>query len=399
MHGNESTRVVLAQGARPPAVVRPPLGLRQRRRVASKASPRAGDVVSLADHDGRFIGRGFYNPRSQIPLRLCTRADEAVDAAFLRARIARARAAARPAGPAVRPTPTSTAWSTARATTCPGWWSTSTATPRSCRSRRWASPSAAPTSSTRSRPSWASRTIFEIAPAAYADLEGFAGAARASRAARRAPASPVIEDGIRLEVEPLSGQKTGMFIDQRETRARVGGAGARRARARLLRLRGRLRRWPAARGGASAVTAVDSSARAVARIEAHAAANGVTIEAVEADAFRYLETATPRSFDLVVIDPPKFARARKDLEAARKGYERLNALALQAVRARAASWSPARARRTSTPRPSSASSPPAPSRRAARCASSSAAAPPPTTCCPPASPKGQYLKVLLCYVA
>jgi hypothetical protein len=78
------------------------------------------------------------------------------------------------------------------------------------------------------------------------------------------------------------------------------------------------------------VTAVDSSARAVARIEGHAAANGLTVKAVEADTFRFLETATPRSYDLVVIDPPKFARARKDLEAARKGYERLNALALGA---------------------------------------------------------------------
>src|SRR5580692_6862338 len=40
----------------------------------------AGDGVSLCDHDGRLIGRGFYNPRSQIPVRLCTRADEALDA-------------------------------------------------------------------------------------------------------------------------------------------------------------------------------------------------------------------------------------------------------------------------------------------------------------------------------
>src|SRR6188768_2677392 len=87
----------------------------------------------------------------------------------------------------------------------------------------------------------------------------------------------------------------------------------------------------AARAGAKAVTAVDSSARAVARITAHAAANGVAIDAIEADVFRYLETATPRAFDLIVVDPPKFARARKDLDAARKGYERLNALALQAL--------------------------------------------------------------------
>jgi 23S rRNA (cytosine1962-C5)-methyltransferase len=84
----------------------------------------------------------------------------------------------------------------------------------------------------------------------------------------------------------------------------------------------------AARAGASEVTAVDSSSRAVARIEAHATANGAAVRAVEADTFRFLETATPKSYDMVVIDPPKFARSRKDLEAATKGYERLIALAL-----------------------------------------------------------------------
>lgn len=57
------------------------------------------------------------------------------------------------------------------------------------------------------------------------------------------------------------------------------------------------------------------------------------MRAVEADAFRFLETATPRSYDLVIVDPPKFARARKDLEAARKGYERLNTLAMNACAA------------------------------------------------------------------
>jgi 23S rRNA (cytosine1962-C5)-methyltransferase len=139
-----------------------------------------------------------------------------------------------------------------------------------------------------------------------------------------------VEDGIRLEIEPLSGQKTGMFIDQRETRIRVGQL-SRGARVLDCYAYAGGFGLQAARGGASAVTAVDSSARAVARVEAHAQKNGVSIGAVEADVFRYLETATPRSFDLIIIDPPKFARARKDLEAARKGYERLNALALAAA--------------------------------------------------------------------
>ena len=122
-----------------------------------------------------------------------------------------------------------------------------------------------------------------------------------------------------------------MFIDQRETRARVGGAGARARACSTSTPTRAASRSPRRAPARPAVTAVDSSARAVARITAHAANNGVAIDAIEADAFRYLETATPRAFDLVVIDPPKFARARKDLDAARKGYERLNALALQAV--------------------------------------------------------------------
>ena len=119
-----------------------------------------------------------------------------------------------------------------------------------------------------------------------------------------------------------------MFLDQRPNRIRVGqlaGAGMRMldcyAYAGGFALQ-------AARAGASEVTAVDSSPRAVRSVEAHAAANDATVRAVEADAFRFLETATPMSYDLVVVDPPKFARARKDLEAATKGYERLNALAL-----------------------------------------------------------------------
>src|SRR5881394_1864748 len=163
-----------------------------------------------------------------------------------------------------RPTPTASA--TARATTCPGWWSTCMPTPRPSRSRRWRCRCGARRSTTRWRPS-ASRGAVEV-----------------------------VENGIALEVEPLGGQKTGMFIDQRETRARVASL-ARGARVLDCYAYAGGFALAAARGGAAAVTAVDSSARAVARINAHAERNGVAIEAIEADVFRYLETATPRAFD------------------------------------------------------------------------------------------------------
>jgi 23S rRNA (cytosine1962-C5)-methyltransferase len=316
-------------------------------------NPQPGDVVSLVDHDGRFIGRGFYNPRSQIPVRLCTRADEAVDASFFRARVARARAVRARLG---LPSQTGTLGGSLEppATTPLGEAQLrqrgATNVYRLINSEGDDLPGLvvdvygdAAVAQITTLGISAHRaeiydaleaelgvtTIFEIAPKSYAELEGFAAGSRIARGQSRSSVDG-LEDGIALEIEPLSGQKTGMFIDQRETRARVGAL-ARGARVLDLYAYAGGFSLAAARGGAAAVTAVDSSARAVARTLAHAQKNGVTIEAVEADAFRFLETATPRSFDLLVVDPPKFARARKDLDAARKGYERLNALAMQAA--------------------------------------------------------------------
>jgi 23S rRNA (cytosine1962-C5)-methyltransferase len=323
---DSDARVILHKGrARPLWFGHPWVYANAVDRVEGDAAP--GDAVSLCDHDGRLIGRGFYNPRSQIPVRLATRTDEALDAAFLRGRIARARALrARLGLPSERTTIYRLVNS--EGDDLPGLVvdvygdaAVVQITTLGMSERRAAIFDAL-------EAELGSATIFEVSQAAYAELEGFAAGSRVARGASRATVSG-LEDGIELEVEPLSGQKTGMFIDQRESRMRVGAL-AKGARVLDCYAYAGGFGLQAARGGAAAVTAVDSSARAVARVEAHAAANGVTIEAVEADVFRYLETATPRSFDLVVIDPPKFARARKDLEAARKGYERLNALALQA---------------------------------------------------------------------
>jgi 23S rRNA (cytosine1962-C5)-methyltransferase len=322
-----SARVVLRKGrAKPLWFGHPWVYANAVGRVEGDPSP--GDVVSLLDHDGRFIGRGFYNPRSQIRVRLCTRSDEAIDAAFLRRQIARAKAVRARLG---LPSERTTAYRlvNSEGDDLPGLVvdvygdaAVAQITTLGIAERRAEVFDAL-------EQELAVRSLYEVSPPAYAELEGFAAASRVARGASRATV-PVLEDGIALEVEPLVGQKTGMFIDQRETRARVGAL-ARGARLLDCYAYAGGFALAAARGGARAVTAVDSSPRAVSRIEAHAKANGVTVEAVEADAFRYLETVTPQSFDVVVIDPPKFARARKDLEAARKGYERLNALALKAV--------------------------------------------------------------------
>jgi len=178
----------------------------------------------------------------------------------------------------------------------------------------------------------APRTLFEASPGGFAALEGFESQPRVVHGEPRERAA-CRENGIALEIEPLTGQKTGSFLDQRENRWRVGQLAQ---GARVLDCYTYVGGFALAAlaGGAKSARAVDISPRALERAQAHAAENRLSgLETVEADVFRFLETETPRSYDLVVVAPPKFARARKDVEAALKGYRRLNTLAMQACAA------------------------------------------------------------------
>ena len=264
-------------------------------------------------------------------MRLLTRADEPVDAAFIRGRIARARALRARAGPAVGRT-TAYRLVNSEGDDLPGLVVDVYGDAAVVQITTLGIAQREADIFDALEESWACEAILRGCRRQLRRPRGLRGAAaRRARASRR-PASPCLENGIELEVEPLSGQKTGMFIDQRENRSARGQL-ARGARVLDCYAYAGGFALAAARGGAAAVTAVDSSA---ARRGAHRGPRRRQRldhrSAVEADAFRYLETATPRAFDLVVIDPPKFARARKDLEAARKGYERLNALAHAGLR-------------------------------------------------------------------
>jgi 23S rRNA (cytosine1962-C5)-methyltransferase len=298
--------------------------------LEGKADP--GCVVSLLDHDGRFIGRGIYNSRSQIPVRLLTRTDEPIDAAFFSRRMLAAQAL-RVA--LALPNAENTAYRLVNSEgdslpglVVDGFGDAAVFQISTLGMALWREEI-----TTAIDEVLAPKTIYEVAVGSFAEVEGFASETRVVCGESRAQV-PCLEDGIRLEAEPLQGQKTGLFLDQRPSRIRVGQIVRAMPKkfARVLDCYAYAGGFglQAARAGAGEITAVDSSARAVARIEAHAQANGAEIRAVESDTFRFLETATPRSYDLVVVDPPKFARARKDLEAAIKGYERLNALALTA---------------------------------------------------------------------
>ena len=139
----------------------------------------------------------------------------------------------------------------------------------------------------------------------------------------------VREGGVEYEVDPWRGQKTGLFLDQRENRE----AAARYAGGRLLdgfSYNGGFALHLASR--CEAVTAVDVSDEAVARIAANAARNGLAnVTARSANVFdelRRLERDGER-FDTIVLDPPAFAKNKAAVPKALAGYKEINLRALK----------------------------------------------------------------------
>jgi 23S rRNA (cytosine1962-C5)-methyltransferase len=141
----------------------------------------------------------------------------------------------------------------------------------------------------------------------------------------------VIEDGLEFGAPLAAGQKTGWFFDQAANRRALSKYV--RPGARVLDVFSYVGAWGvrAAKSGAAEVLCVDSSELALELAARNAARNGLTLSTRKGDAFDVLEqlAAEPGRFDVVIVDPPAFAKRRKDLPKALAAYKRLNQLAMQ----------------------------------------------------------------------
>ena len=141
----------------------------------------------------------------------------------------------------------------------------------------------------------------------------------------------VMEHGVRYLAAPWTGQKTGAFLDQRENRLLAGRHTPEGGRALdCFSYHGSFALHLARR--AAHVVALDTSDAALERVAANAALNALTnIETVAADAFEYLRKAerAETRFDLIVLDPPAFAKSRAALPAAVRGYKEINLRAMR----------------------------------------------------------------------
>jgi 23S rRNA (cytosine1962-C5)-methyltransferase len=141
----------------------------------------------------------------------------------------------------------------------------------------------------------------------------------------------ITENGLRFLVNLAEGQKTGYYLDQRDNRAAVARLCAGKRVLDAFCYTGGFGLY-AARGGAAEVHGVDASEPALELARRNAAVNGLTgLTFEKADVFRHLSdlAAAGRPFDVVVLDPPKFARNRAAIPEALKGYRRLHQLAMK----------------------------------------------------------------------
>jgi 23S rRNA (cytosine1962-C5)-methyltransferase len=298
-----------------------------------EGKPAAGETVRLGCADGRFLGWAAYSPHSQIRARVWSFAEsEFPDDAWLHRRLARAIERRGPIGAdgtdAMRLVH-------AESDGLPGLVVDRyaqvlavqlLAAGADARREAIAASLAALTGC---------QSVFERSDAEVRSLEGLKE--RTGPLRGEAPGLVEIsERGLRCRVDVRAGQKTGFYLDQRDNRARVRELSAGRDVLNCFAYTGGFT-LAALAGGARSVLSVESSAPALALARENARLNGfddARTEWLEADVFQTLRRLRDagRSFDLIVLDPPKFAPTHKQAEAAARGYKDINLNAMKLLR-------------------------------------------------------------------
>jgi 23S rRNA (cytosine1962-C5)-methyltransferase len=294
---------------------------------AAPAALEAGDVVALVDGRGRFLAKAFWSARSKIALRVVTREEEPVDEGFFAARLAAAidlRARLFGAERFVRLVH-------GEADLLPGLVVDrygdaavlQTLVPATDRRKALLADLVASALSL--------STVIERNDVRVRELEGLVQVKGVLRGADPGPVE-YREGEVRMRIDLLAGQKTGTFLDQRENHLRAGEY----ARGRCLdafSYAGGFALQLARR--AERVTAVEMQPGAAALLRENAALNRAeNLDVVEANVFDHLRDLSEQepAFDLVVLDPPAFAKNKDALPAARRGYKEVNLRAIQILK-------------------------------------------------------------------
>lgn len=295
-----------------------------------EGDPQTGDVVSLEDSGGQYLGQGLFHTAAQIAVRFVTNDPSAiVDAALFAGRArAAAQARARWFGDA-----THARLVFGESDGLPG-----TVVDRYGGVITWSCLSAGVE---RHRDAileeligvTGASTVVERNDNPLREKDGLEQAVGVIRGALPGPVR-IEESGVAYQVDVLNGPKTGFFIDQRFHRLLLRRFVCDRSVLDVFSADGGFG-LQAAHAGAAEVCCVDSSAIAIARALGNAQLNGLTerVSFVQADALEELSrlASDGRRYDVVVLDPPAFAKRRRDVEGAERAYQSININALRVL--------------------------------------------------------------------
>jgi len=295
-----------------------------------QGTPARGETVEVWSATGEFLAVAAYNPESQIVARVWDWTRRAIDAPYFQERIERAigqRRALMGEDGAMRLVH-------GESDGLPGvvadrYGDTVVLQLSSAGADRWREAIADAVLAA----SGAAR-IWERSDADVRELEGLAPVTAALRGAREPTRVTIDEMGLQFEIDLERGHKTGFYLDQRDNRQQLRALADGRDVLDGFCYTGGFA-LNALAGGARSVTAVDSSAGALETARANAKRNGRDgAEWIEGDVFQWLRRFRDQaqSFDLIVLDPPKFAPTAAHAEKAARAYKDINLLAFKLLR-------------------------------------------------------------------
>ncbi len=283
-----------------------------------------GELVELRDRTGRFLGTGIYNSRSQIVWRRVSRDRVTLDAAFLRTTLEKALARRGPADPAAN---RRLVWS--ESDDLPGLVVDQFGDTLVVQIQTLALDRRAPLLVEALAELSGAAEIILRNDATIRRLEGLPTVVSTRSGQAWAPRWHRI-DGFDYWLDLQNGQKTGFYLDQREQHAAV----ARHARGRRV-LDAFCNQGSfalhAARAGATLVRGLDSAFDAISQAKRNAERNGVAADFEAVNVFDYFGAKRDETWDLIVLDPPPFAKSKSTLEGALRGYKELNLRAMKAL--------------------------------------------------------------------
>lgn len=294
-------------------------------------TPADGDEVDLLSHGGNFVARGLFNSQSKIQVRLYSwQEGQALDRAFFRDRLARAlhlrRDVLKLDGPdaGFRVCFSESDYLSGMVADYYAGWLTVQFTALGLANRREMFADIL-------RELLQPKGIYLRTEKGIGKLEGVELHDQLLWGEAPPPDLSIAENGMRFLVNLAEGQKTGYYLDQRDNRAAVARLCGGKRVLDAFCYSGGFGLY-AANAGATEVLGIDASEPALELGRRNAAANNLAnITFHNADVFKHLGelVASGRKFDVVVLDPPKFARNRAAVPEAFKGYRRLHQLALK----------------------------------------------------------------------